>query len=114
MIYLNNSFLNNKINNNIINNNNNSNNNYMNNNCNNNNYNNNNNNNNNNKNYSNSNNKNNNNNISKILSMLMRMGLILREQNHTHSLTNRNKRLALERIKMLSIKIPTLLSKINK
>jgi len=107
MIYLNNSFLNNKINNNIINNNNNSNNNYINNNCNNNNYN-------NNKNYNNSNNKNNNNNISKILSMLMRMGLILREQNHTHSLTNRNKRLALERIKMLSIKIPTLLSKINK
>ena len=104
MIYLNNSFLNNKINNNIINNNNNSNNNYINNNCNNNNYNNN----------SNNKNKNNNNNISKILSMLMRMGLILREQNHTHSLTNRNKRLALERIKMLSIKIPTLLSKINK
>ncbi len=62
----------------------------------------------------NNNNNNNNNNISKILSMLMRMGLILREQNHTHSLTNRNKRLALERIKMLSIKIPTLLSKINK
>jgi hypothetical protein len=106
MIYLNNSFLNNKINNNIINNNNNSNNNYINNNCNNNNYNNNNNN--------NSNNKNNNNNISKILSMLMRMGLILREQNHTHSLTNRNKRLALERIKIISIKIPILLSKINK